>query len=90
MINQLNALIISSYDLNLVSGIQTRMNNVLDKQNIANKNIVPWNLSVSIRNGSSLTRPNASIHKRATQNEIPKSLIFSGITSEKRETKIID
>lgn len=52
------------------------------KQHPEKRNIVPWNSSDSIRSGNSFTNTNESTHKSATQNEIPKSFIFSGITSD--------
>lgn len=53
-----------------------------DRQHPANRNIIPWNPSKSVRIGNSLTIKKARLQIRATQNERPNSLIFSGMISD--------
>lgn len=53
-----------------------------DKQKPENKNIVPWNSSVSVSKGKYLIIINEHTHKTIMQNVCPKSFNFSGMISE--------
>lgn len=66
----------------MVSGIRKAMKTALDTQTPANRNILPWKLSDSIKSGSNFIIKNAKIHKSDIQNDRPKSFNFAGITSE--------
>lgn len=58
------------------------MNIAPNKQTPANVNILPWKPIVSFKNGKYLVAMNANSQISERQIELPRSLRFSGITSE--------
>lgn len=52
------------------------------RQTPANKNILPWKFSTSMRSGRYLSIINTVAHKTAIESDTPKSFNLSGITSE--------
>lgn len=60
------------------------MNAPPQRQIIANRNILPWKPSASsaVNDGMNFVTTNENIHNSDMQNDKPKSLTRSGITSE--------
>lgn len=52
------------------------------RQTPENRNMLPWNSSVSIKSGRNFVVVNARNHINVIQNDIPKFFNCSGITSE--------
>lgn len=54
----------------------------LKRHTPAKRNMVPWNASISVKNGKYFITINDENHINERQNDAPKSLTFSGIISE--------